>query len=82
MSLPAIIAEPFAVHRRDDGRVPVFVVQGALDGMAAAQLSAAVCAFGGHEVVVDLSGAQLVEPGVERDLLLAARVLSVRLRLL
>jgi hypothetical protein len=82
MTLLATPVEPFAVHRQDAGRVPVFVVHGALDQVAAAQLSAAVCAFGGHDVVVDLRDAQLVEPGAERDLLLAARVLAVRLRML
>jgi hypothetical protein len=75
-------AEPFSVHRQDDGRVPVFVVHGMVDRVAAAQLSAAICAFGGHDVIVDLRAAQGLDAGGERDLVLAARVCSVRLRLL
>jgi len=74
-------SEPFTVHRQDAGRVPVFVVTGVVDPLAASQLSAAVCAFGGHDVIVDLGGAHVVDPCAERDLLLAARVLAVRLRI-
>lgn len=81
MRARAEATEPFTIHRQDSGRVPVFVVTGVVDPLAASQLSAAVCAFGGHDVVVDLAGAQVVDPGAERDLLLAARVLAVRLRI-
>ena len=62
--------------------MPVFVVHGMVDRVAAAQLSAAICAFGGHDVIVDLRAAGTLDAGAERDLLLAARVCSVRLRVL
>jgi hypothetical protein len=78
----ATVLDPFIVLRQDDGLVPVFVVSGTVDRVAAAHLSAAICGFGGHDVVVDLRAAHVLDAGAERDLVLAARVCSVRLRLL
>ena len=77
-----IVADPLVVLRQDDGLVPVFVVQGTVDRVGAAQLSAELCRFGGHDVVIDLRAAHVADSGAERDLLLAARVCSVRLRVL
>ena len=82
MHPPTTAAAPFSVHREDAGRVPVFVVHGRVDRVDAAQLSAEICAFGGHDVVIDLRDALMLDAGAERDLLLAARVCSVRLRVL
>jgi hypothetical protein len=82
MSPITTAVEPYEVLRQDHGLVPVFVVRGAVDRHAAAHLSAEVCRFSGHDVVVDMRAARVLDAGAERDLVLAARVCSVRLRLL
>jgi anti-anti-sigma factor len=59
--------------------VPVLVVTGGIDARTGPELSAAVCAFGAENVVVDLREVDYIDSDGLRDVLLASRVLAVGL---
>jgi hypothetical protein len=68
-------APPLAHHPVAVGRV--YAVEGDLDPLAAARLSAAICCAGVDRVVLDLSAAGAIEASSMSDLLLAARVVGI-----
>lgn len=74
---PAEIPLSFTV---EPGDVPVFVVRGAVVAASAPPLSAAICACRGNRVVVDLRAAAPVDPAALPDVVLAARLLGVDVR--
>jgi anti-anti-sigma regulatory factor len=68
-------APPLSRRKPAAGRV--VVVEGDVDALAAARLSAAVCSLGVERVVLDLSGVRTIDAAALGDLLLAARVVGL-----
>ena len=68
-------APPLA--RRTPAAARVVVVEGDVDALAAARLSAAICSVGVERVVLDLSGVGTIDAAAIGDLLLAARVVGL-----
>lgn len=69
-------APPLA--RRTAAAGHVVVVEGDVDALAAARLSASICSLGVERVVLDLSGVGAIDAAALRDLVLAARVVGLR----
>ena len=68
-------APPLA--RRVPATARVVVVEGDVDALAAARLSAAICSVGVERVVLDLSGVGTIDAAAIGDVLLAARVVGL-----
>jgi hypothetical protein len=63
--------------RRKPGRGRVVAVEGDVDALAAAQLSAAICSMGIERVVLDLTAVGQIDAAALGDVLLAARVVGM-----
>ncbi len=63
--------------RRPPAAEHVVVVEGDVDALAAARLSAAVCSMGVERVVLDLTAVGEIDAAALADVLLAARVVGM-----
>ena len=68
-------APPLARRRPAGGHV--VVVEGDVDAVAAARLSAAICSMGIEQVVLDLTAVGEIDAAALGDMLLAARVVGM-----
>jgi hypothetical protein len=68
-------AAPPLTRRKPPG-AHVIVVEGDIDALAAARLSAAICSMGIERVVLDLTAVGEIDAAALGDVLLAARVVG------
>jgi hypothetical protein len=72
-------APPLA--RRSPAAARVVVVEGDVDALAAARLSAGICSLGVQRIKLDLTGVGTIDAAAISDLLLAARVVGMQVEL-
>jgi anti-anti-sigma regulatory factor len=77
----ALESSTFSSRWEEAAHVRVLVVRGRLDAAGAPQLSAGICTSGRDAIVLDLREVQAIDIGALRDVLLAARVVGIRLHL-
>ena len=68
-------APPLA--RRSPAAARIVAVEGDVDALAAARLSASICSLGVGRIVLDLTGVGAIDAAAVRDLVLAARVVGL-----
>ena len=70
-----VAAPPLTRRKPAAGRV--IVVEGDVDALAAARLSAAICSMGTERIVLDLTAVGEIDAAALCDVLLAARVVGM-----
>jgi hypothetical protein len=71
-----------SLTRRTPAPAPRVVVEGDVDALAAARLSAAICSMGIERVVLDLTAVGEIDAAALADVLLAARVVGMGMEVL